>query len=920
MIKKTFTLLSFLLLISFTHLKADIIIQTTEVTYTPGTEFTIPFIIYGASEEGDPISSVYIVMTFDTSALQYMQFLNFNPLMPQNQWVVNGNNNLGVVAVNWFEPSFLTVALPDSSKLFDVKFTAEPGACPLTFTVYEFLGGEPDYLQIPTTPDHGYYASIQQVTFQVDMRDQDVSPDGVHLAGTFNGWSTTASPMVNDSVSKYSVSLPLICDSNYFYRFVNGDTEAGYEIVPPECGTPSGNIYNRSIDIPAGDTAMPQVCFSSCELCPPISDVTFRVDMRDQDVGPNGVHLSGSFNDWSPTATPMTLLNETTYTAALPLISESSFTYKFVNGNTMAGAETVPSECGVLYQGNYVRSVTTSLNDTLISEVCFSSCDTCPPQSLVSFRVDMSQQNISSNGVHVAGTFNNWNPAATLMNNLGNDIFGITLPVIEGTDIEYRFVNGNTEAGYEIVPSNCGVPASGGLYNRYLSVPEFDTTLMEVCFSNCSECLTIQSVTFKVDMSEEIVGQNGVHLAGSFNAFNPNATPMTNQGNDVYFVTLDFLEDELITYRFVNGNSADAFETVPEECGLDDGNGTLNRYFTVPDVQTTLDEVCFSSCEDCTQDPWEKNITFQVDMSNEDISGQGVYLAGTFNNWDPASNQLIHQGNNIYFTTLILDEDDVHQYRFINGNTSAGYETVPAECGFEGNSGGLERQITIPAVDSTLDLVCFSSCSACVVFEVSIRVDMMREIVSVNGVHLAGSFNNWDPDGLEMLSSGGTVYETTLQVYQGDTLFYRFVNGNQTPDLEIVPADCGWDYNGLELVRYIIPVSDTLMEDVCFGWCDPCDVGVSEGEEQALIGNIYPNPAGRYVKIPLSLPWPSEVMLDIANSTGHPLESHIFSFENGNQEITLPVSHLLPGMYFIKLLINSREYSTLNTYKILVIK
>jgi hypothetical protein len=697
--QKTFIILSLFLLFFITKVDADITIQVPEVTYTPGTEFTIPFIIYGASEEGTPISSVYIVMTFDTAALQYMQFLNFNPLMPQNQWFFNGNNNSGLVAANWSHPLLETVALPDGTVLFEVKFTAEPGSTPLNIITYEFL--DADFNVVPTTPDNGSYASIQQVTFQVDMRDQDVSADGVHLAGSFNGWSTTATAMVNDSVAKYSVTLAMISDSDYYYRFVNGNTAGGYEIVPAECGLPSGNDFNRNIIIPAGDSLLPPVCFSSCTLCPPQAEVTFQVDM--------------------------------------------------------------------------------------------------------------SQQNLSPNGVHLSGSFNNWDPAANLMNNLGNDIFGITLPLIVGSEAEYRFVNGNTTAGYEIVPAECGVPAGGGLYNRFIQVPETDTTLLAVCFSNCSECLTIQTVTFKLDMSQENVGPEGVHLAGSFNGFNPDALSMTNQGNDVYFVALDLLQNELITYRFVNGNDESEFETVPEECGIDDGNGTFNRYLTVPGSPTILNEVCFSSCEDCTLQPWQKNVTFQVDMSNELISEDGIHLAGTFNDWDPAATPMIPMGNNLYFITLILTENDIHQYRFVNGNTSVGYEIVPEGCGFSGSSGGLERQIIIPSVDTTLEAICFSM-------------------------------------------------------------------------------------------------------------CDPCDVGLDDMYAEPAVGKIYPNPADQMIRIPMSLPETARIDLFILDATGMVFIKENVSVSAGNQEYTISISHLPPGMYFINIMIAGKGFSSQTSHKLIIIR
>ena len=39
---------------------------------------------------------------------------------------------------------------------------------------------------------------------------------------------------------------------------------------------------------------------------------------------------------------------------------------------------------------------------------------------------------------------------------------------------------------------------------------------------------------------------------------------------------------------------------VPADCGHDDGQGGFNRYITVPDENTELEDVCFSSCDPCS--------------------------------------------------------------------------------------------------------------------------------------------------------------------------------------------------------------------------------------------------------------------------------------------------------------------------------
>lgn len=908
--------LSLLLSIISTTTNADIIVQTTDVVYTPGTEFTIPIKIYGASEEATPISSANIVFTFDTAAVQFMQFQNFNPLTPQNQWFFSGNNNTGIVAANWLEPNLDTVAIPDGYVLYNVKFKAKPGACPFTFITYEFT----DFLynDIPATPDHGSFASIQQVLFQVNMRDQSVSPQGVFLSGSFNGWSTTATQMTAGDSTIYSVSLPLISDSVYYYRFVNGNTSGGYETVPPECGVLADNVYNRAITPPAGDTTLPDVCFSSCTACPPQSYVLFQVDMRDQSVSPQGVHLAGSFNGWSTTATPMALSSGSVYSVNLSLVEGNSYLYKFVNGNTGEGYETVPAECGVPYEGSYARSVLTSSEDVTLTDVCFSECDTCPPQSMVTFRVDMGEQQIDPNGVHIAGTFNNWSPSATLMNNLGDDIFGVTIPLIIGTEAEYRFVNGNTTGDYEVVPSNCGVLGNDGLYNRFLMVPESDTTLIAVCFSNCSECLTLISVTFKVDMGEQSISPDGLHLAGSFNNFNPSSLEMINQGNDVFYAVVDLFEGDEVTYRFVNGDDEQGFETVPPECGVDDGTGIFNRFLTVPYDNLTLPEVCFSSCEDCAQQPWEKEITFRVDMNLQDVHQEGIHLAGTFNDWNPSSLAMVHTGDNIYSVTLTLSENDIHQYRFVNGVTSNEYETVPTECGYDGESGGLERRLTIPQSDTILDAVCFSECDLCVTHQVKIQVDMMKETISVNGVHLAGSFNGWDTGSLQMTSSGSTVYETTLIVYDGDTLLYRFVNGILPEEMENVPQPCGWLYNGQDYSRIIVPQSDTVLQAICFASCDPCDVGIDENAGFPLIGMPFPNPARTSVSLPLTVFEDVRTDVSFYDVFGKEVERSMLTLSPGYHEIIVQVGHMPGGLYFLKIKTEGHSGVKMLTEKIIV--
>lgn len=212
----------------------------------------------------------------------------------------------------------------------------------------------------------------------------------------------------------------------------------------------------------------------------------------------------------------------------------------------------------------------------------------------VTFRVDMSNETVSADGIHIAGSFQGWDPGATLMSDAGNNIYEYTATFNEGDYLEYKFVNGDEWGEDESVPAGCAQNN-----NRFLTVPGQDTTLTAVCFGSCNPCAGQVTVTFKVDMSEQTVSADGIHVAGSFQGWDPAGTEMTDVGNNIYSVSYTVNSFEQIQYKFINGTSWDFAETVPEECGVPDGFGGFNRFLDVPDYDTTLIAVCFGSCIPC---------------------------------------------------------------------------------------------------------------------------------------------------------------------------------------------------------------------------------------------------------------------------------------------------------------------------------
>lgn len=123
----------------------------------------------------------------------------------------------------------------------------------------------------------------------------------------------------------------------------------------------------------------------------------------------------------------------------------------------------------------------------------------------VTFQVDMTGRQVSGNGVHIAGSFQGWNPATTPMTRVGtSQIYTYTTALPIGDTIEYKFVNGRNWGGYdsinqvpvdssEFVPASCARPGS---VNRYLIVPAQSVVLPVFGFGSCSFTGTLFNETF----------------------------------------------------------------------------------------------------------------------------------------------------------------------------------------------------------------------------------------------------------------------------------------------------------------------------------------------------------------------------------------------------------------------------------------
>ena len=194
------------------------------------------------------------------------------------------------------------------------------------------------------------------------------------------------------------------------------------------------------------------------------SQVTLHVDMNGQTVSANGVHVAGNFGDydydntfenpaypnWDPAGIALTDDDsDGVYSVTLDLVP-GTIEYKFINGNAWggenddewAGEDNDNQPCR---SGGGNRTITIGETDLDVGLVCWERCIPCG-EVYVTLRVDMEYETVSDSGVHVAGNFQGWDPATTMMvaENDSSTVYHYQFGSTPGTELQYKFVNGNT--------------------------------------------------------------------------------------------------------------------------------------------------------------------------------------------------------------------------------------------------------------------------------------------------------------------------------------------------------------------------------------------------------------------------------------------------------------------------------------------
>lgn len=462
------------------------------------------------------------------------------------------------------------------------------------------------------------------ISFNVDMSNTSISPNGVHVAGNWQSeaglpgdWQPNTALMTDDDMDgiyTYSCVLP---DGVYEFKYVNGDAWGTDETqIPAICQVGGGNsnrffvVDGTALDLPAVGYNNSVVTDAGSTFKP----IRFTVELPTAEtIDPSGIYVSGTFmneftagilTDWLDKFKLFDIISNDgalryTNLVYYPEGTSGLFDFLFYNGSI---SEFVPTACQSPVLAT--RRFTLESNSELNIQNCYSSCDVnCSslPIYNVTINVDMRYRCDfdvnSTDSVDVAGTFNNYQggPDYLLSDSDNDGIYSITLPLPSG-EFQYKariIKNGNFAGGWE--------PGSNTIVNL-----NANTNLDPRCFGQvagtCNPIPDPSEITFRVEFQNQTPAAQ-VYVMGDFTTppYQGGALLMNQISANVFEVTTEICPGT-INYKFVNGSTADQ-NNIESYAGITDfsclnsnGIGGFNRFYIRQSSEPVLLSYIYNSC------------------------------------------------------------------------------------------------------------------------------------------------------------------------------------------------------------------------------------------------------------------------------------------------------------------------------------
>jgi|GEM_PF-1384663 len=335
-------------------------------------------------------------------------------------------------------------------------------------------------------------------------------------------------------------------------------------------------------------------------------------------------------------------------------------------------------------------------------------------------------------------------------------------------------------------------------------------------------------------------------------------------------------------------------------------------------------------------------VTFQVDMSQEGASDDGIYVTGNWmddaglgGEWqEPGTNDDARMtdgdGDGIYTLTVSLPAGD-YQYKYANGtgfaNAEAGgggdnYQADLSDCGGVDNGfGGYNRTMTVQDGETQffLDIFQFNSCATTDVNTASVtfQVNMNQEGASDDGVFVTGNWmddaglgGEWQEPGsntdAQMSDDDGDgIYTLTVAITPGDYQ-YKYANGTGFANAEAggggdnYQADlsaCGGVDNGFGGYNRTMTVpagaAEYTLPAFFFNSCELTITSISTPISTIRDITIAPNPMSSRALIIIDNPSFSDHQLIIYDMMGRAVKQ----YRNVQTNVELNRSELNAGIY-----------------------
>jgi cyclomaltodextrinase len=305
-------------------------------------------------------------------------------------------------------------------------------------------------------------------------------------------------------------------------------------------------------------------------------------------------------------------------------------------------------------------------------------------------------------------------------------------------------------------------------------VPRLAALACGICVLSIGALLATAAPAVEVTFACQAPGAGAVHLAGSFNDWNPTATAMTDaDGDGTWEATLD-LQPGRHQYKFVVDGQWREDPAAAEQ--VDDGFGGKNSV-----VQVGADGVAAPARPRPAGQAGGGPVDQVFRFAPEGSPGS-VYLAGEFNNWNPSAQRMTDDDGDGVYTTTVQLAPGRYQYKFVVDGTWFHDPDNPESV--DDGYGGQNSVIQVGAGGGAAPAPAKPAAPATAAGGGKVAVTFSYAAgAGAREVYLAGEFNGWNATGRRLEGPDGDgVFTTVVELVPGQYQYKFVVDGTWHQD------------------------------------------------------------------------------------------------------------------------------------------